>query len=62
MVKISNEGKEALNNKKEEIQNPNIIKENGDYIYNDEIFGYDNEEDYSDDNTINNIFLKNKNF
>jgi len=56
MVKMTNEGKEASNNKNEEIQNVNI-KENGDYIYNDGIFGYDNEEDHSDDNII-----KKKNF
>ena len=44
MVKMTNEGKEASNNKKEENQNQNIIKLDDEYIYNDEIFGYDIEE------------------
>ncbi len=44
MIKMTNEGKEAANNKKEESQNQNIIKLDNEYIYNDETFGYDIEE------------------
>ena len=39
MIKMTNEGKEAANNKKEE--NKNIIKLDDEYVYNDETFGYD---------------------
>ena len=44
MIKITNKDKEAFNNKNKENQAQNIIKDD-DYIYNDEIFGYDNLEE-----------------
>ena len=46
MIKITNKDKEASNNKKEEnVQTKNNIEENSEYIYKDEIFGYDEYEE-----------------
>ena len=54
MVKMTNKDIEASNNKKE-AKNKNNVKENDELIYNDEIFGYDNEGDN------NNIIINKKN-
>ena len=60
MVKITNKDKEASNNKKEETQIENKIKEKDDYVYNDKIFGYDNDE--NDNNIDLDNIIKQKNF
>ena len=45
MIKITNKDKIASNNKiEDEVKPQNIIKENNDNYFNDEMFGYDNEE------------------
>ena len=51
MIKITNEDKQASNNKIEESQNKNTIEENNDYIYNDELFAnYEIEEQPAEQN------------
>ena len=59
MIKMKNKNKEASNNKIEE-KNENNIKESDNYIYNDTIFGYDNEENTNNINNDN--IIKKKKF
>ena len=62
MVKITNKDKTATNNKIEENNKKQIIiEDNNDYIYNDELFAYDKEEEQPEEenkNFISKLFSK----
>ena len=49
MIKITNKNKEAYNKKTEKSIVDNSLKENNEYIYNNELFAYDKEEEKSEE-------------
>ena len=64
MDKLTNKDKEAVNNNNEGAQTQNIIKENDDYIYDDEIFGYDDNKEpkKEEKGLLSGYIIKKKNF